>query len=136
MILVSAYLTDRHWTTQWPGIYLGRRLNQFTRIFAQDEATVKRLERIGIFDAVAVGDTRVDRVIYNAEQGFDLQGIETFKGDNQLLVIGSNWPSDDGVILNVVKARSDLKLIVAPPRSQCSPIGCLEASFWKYVGQV
>mgnify|MGYP001041518038 CR=1 FL=1 len=126
MILVSAYLTDRHWTTQWPGIYLGRRLNQFTRIFAQDEATVKRLERIGIFDAVAVGDTRVDRVIYNAEQGFDLQGIETFKGDNQLLVIGSNWPSDDGVILNVVKARSDLKLIVAPHE-----VNAAQLAVWK-----
>ncbi|NQV54066.1 MAG: 3-deoxy-D-manno-octulosonic acid transferase [Flavobacteriales bacterium] len=114
MILVSAHITDKHWTTQWPGIYLGRRLRQFTRIFTQDEATVKRLESIGIFNAAAVGDTRVDRVISNAEQGYDLQGIEAFKGECQLLVIGSNWSSDDAIILDAVKTRNNLKLIVAP----------------------
>ncbi|MEQ9186209.1 MAG: glycosyltransferase N-terminal domain-containing protein [Cryomorphaceae bacterium] len=114
MILISAHLTEKHWTLQWPGIYLGKRLQQFDCIFAQDQATVDRLMSVNIQNAMVVGDTRVDRVVKNASVPFEMDGLMDFIGNQQIIVIGSNWPSDDAVILEVLKARKDVKLIVAP----------------------
>ncbi len=114
MILISAHLTDKHWTTQWLGIHLGQRLAQFDRIFAQDEDTVNRLNSVYIMNAEAVGDTRVDRVLANAAEPFHSDFLERFSNENQVMVVGSNWPADDEVIMKVFEARKGLKLIVAP----------------------
>lgn len=114
MILISAYLTDKHWTTQWPGIHLGERLSQFDKIFAQDQSTVNRLKSVFIDNGVVAGDTRIDRVLENAVHPFDHAEIRSFCTNAPLLVVGSNWSADDRVILPVLKKLKALKVIVAP----------------------
>jgi 3-deoxy-D-manno-octulosonic-acid transferase len=129
MILISAYLNDKHWTTQWPGILLGHRLNQFTKIFTQDQATVNRLASVFIDQAEAVGDTRVDRVIANATQPFQSDPLDQFCGTDKVLVIGSNWPEDDAIIQDVLWTEVGIKVIIAPHEMDLGQISAWEQRY-------
>lgn len=114
-ILISAYIPNGHWLLSWPGNLLVKRLNQFDQLFLQDETSKKLLEAKGIRNLQVVGDTRIDRVMDNREESFEHPAIEQWAKDGRVLVVGSNWPTDDKVLLPALATyRPDLKLIVAP----------------------
>lgn len=126
MALISAHFTDKHWTTQWPGIHLGQQLADFDRIFTQSEASCNRLESAGIYNSVAAGDTRVDRVLEVVNTSYKHEAIERFIQGSRVLVIGSNWPEDDAHLLPVLRRYKTLKVIVVPHELKSSQL-----DYWK-----
>lgn len=91
-------------------------LGTISRIYTQDEASLKLLSRIGIKATVA-GDTRFDRVAQIAQSANKLPIVEAFKAGQPMIVLGSAWPADLKVLLPAllnlpVELRP--KLVVAP----------------------
>ena len=95
-------------------------LAKFSMIFVQDENSHTLLQTIGI-QSVVSGDTRFDRVKSICDDHKNLPLIEKFKGNNQLLVIGSSWEQDIEMIFLTQNNRELLlgkqriiKVIIAP----------------------
>lgn len=96
------------------GNFFRKILKNFTQIYVQDENSVSLLQSIGIKNAQAVGDTRIDRVVQISEQPKNLPLIELFVGNSFTLVAGSTWQPDEEILIPYVNSASDLKLIIAP----------------------
>jgi 3-deoxy-D-manno-octulosonic-acid transferase len=73
-------------------------LRCFDRILVQNDESLALLRGLRLNGAELGGDTRFDRVaqIAAAPKAFPL--VEAFKGDAQLLVVGSLWPDDWAVL--------------------------------------
>lgn len=112
--IFSAHFTDKHWSTQWPGIHLGRHLKDLDVIFTQSEASCNRLVSVGICNGIAVGDTRVDQVLMTKATEYHNELLVKFLAGKRTLVIGSNWPEDDQYLFEVLKKFQNHKVIVVP----------------------
>lgn len=115
LALISAYFPKDYGLFKWPGRLLGNRLVQFNRIFVQDSKSATYLKDFLSIESTEVcGDTRVDRVVHNRENSSPLDLVKSFVGDEQVLVVGSNWQADDERLIPIIKKRTNLKVIVAP----------------------
>ena len=114
MTAISVHLPARHWFFRWPGTLMLPRLQQFERIFVQDDETAERLSRRGLTEVQTTGDTRVDRVLSNAAEPFDMTALATFAKDRFVVVAGSIWPRDSELLLSVSDALGDVYWIIAP----------------------
>jgi len=114
--LISAYFPKGYGALSWPGKMLGKRIRQFDRIFTQDEASIQVLsESIGYEQAICIGDTRVDQVLAIQSVSFAHPVIDNFvSGDERIVVIGSNWSSDDRLLFDLIQGFPNVKFIVAP----------------------
>lgn len=113
--LISAYIPKRHWLLKWPGSMLVGRLNQFDRLFLQDNDSRKNLEQWGIKNLHVTGDTRIDRVLATKAAPFEHPALGSWIGQHDCLVIGSNWPADDQYLIPVLSRMGrDMKFLVAP----------------------
>ena len=102
-------------------------LRCFDQIFVQNDESLRLLAGIGI-RAERGGDTRCDRVAEIAANPKHFPLVERFKGDAQLLVVGSMWSDDWQTVAgwwlsgagNPLKANnqqpptSNLKLLLVP----------------------
>ena len=59
------------------------------------------------------GDSRFDRVLENKENASENPVISKFKGNNQLLIIGSSWPQDEKILLPWIH-KTNCKILIAP----------------------
>lgn len=114
--LVSAVFKPHHPFFRWYGGIFKRSLNTFNKLFIQDEASGKLLEKIGIKNYEVCGDTRFDRVIEVKENFVELPFIKEFCNNEKILVAGSTWAGDEELLVEAYKLLnlSDLKLIIVP----------------------
>lgn len=114
------------------GRFFRRVLGTLSRIYTQDEASVKLLQRIGM-QGIEAGDTRFDRVGQIARQAQKLPILEGFIGQDasrKLLVIGSAWPQDLKVVLTAVQSLApELRplVVVAPHELHEDQLTALDA---------
>jgi len=113
--VISAYIPDEHWLLKWPGSAFIHRLGQFDRLFLQDKQSETNLAQFGLNRTVVCGDTRVDRVLANRQEPWEAPLVETFCRGRRVLVIGSNWPKDDDVLLPVIMERTDQWAVIVAP---------------------
>ena len=85
-------------------------LKGITHFWVQDETSAKHIRSFGIKQITVVGDSRFDRVYANVKNNRDLPLIQTFKGKEKLVVMGSTWPVD----ISLLEEKPTYKLIVAP----------------------
>jgi 3-deoxy-D-manno-octulosonic-acid transferase len=109
--LVSAHFPNNHWVIKYP--VLGRKLSTFDKIFTQNLETQSQLEKIGLDNAEYAGDTRFDRVIKVSQEDYNQPNLEKWSS-TITLVIGSNWPSDDEIIIQALARNERLKVMVVP----------------------
>lgn len=114
LLLISAVFTPRQYFFKWFGWHGRKCLGLFDRIFTVDSASEELLCTIGITSAVAVGDTRYDRVTEVASNWSGFPTIDRFKGDAKLVVCGSTWPEDEVVIREAMKAFGGVRWVIAP----------------------
>ena len=79
---------------KWYGGFFRTILKQFDHFFVQNEASKTLLSTIGLDNVTVSGDSRFDRVIENRKRAKTNELLEAFKGDDQLVIIGSSWPAD------------------------------------------
>ena len=104
---------------KWYGRGYGRVLRCFSRFFVQNEESKNLLNKIGITDALVVGDTRFDRVLQIKKVSKNLSLVEKFINlDNaerkKIFVAGSSWQPDEEIFLKYFNEHKDWKLIIAP----------------------
>ena len=100
---------------QWYGSFHRNILTYFDHIFVQNQTSFDLLQSIGIQKVIIGGDTRFDRVKQIAGVRKTLPIIEQFKDEKPLLIIGSCWQADFGVIVPFLNNfTKDLKVIIAP----------------------
>lgn len=91
-------------------------LGFFNHLFVQDEESKENLASVGFEQQVTIaGDTRFDRVNQVAQSIKPVRLVETFKGDNVLVIAGSTWEKDEDLLIKyVVSGGARCKLIIAP----------------------
>ena len=113
--LISAiFRREQPFFKKWGGVHR-RMLHFFTRLFVQDEESVKLLSTIGITHVQQTGDTRFDRVKQIADAAKQIGKVEAFCNDRRAVVCGSTWPGDEDIIFDYInKQEGDYKWIIVP----------------------
>jgi 3-deoxy-D-manno-octulosonic-acid transferase len=124
--LISARFRTDQIFFQFYGSWFRRHLDCFTEIHVQDEDSAKLLKTIGYTRFIVSGDSRYDRVYYNAQNPQSLPIIENWIQGRKVLIAGSTWPEDDSVIF---PWHSEYwALIVAPHEISEHRIQAIESS--------
>ena len=98
----------------WGGFFR-KMLKNFSYFFVQNEESKALLAEIGINQVTISGDTRFDRVWEISSGAKPLPPVKLFKGEHQLMVIGSSWPADLELLIPFINQRpAGLKFIIAP----------------------
>ncbi|GGK65634.1 3-deoxy-D-manno-octulosonic acid transferase [Rufibacter glacialis] len=112
---ISATFRPNQIYFQRNGEFYRRILERFTHIYTQNQESVQLLAGIGFTKMSLAGDTRVDRVLQNAQSAAPNPIAQAFKGDSPVMVIGSSWPQDMAVLLPFLQQQlPTLKFILAP----------------------
>lgn len=116
------------------GAFHRKMLSFFTHTFIQNESSLELLKSIGIEASSISGDTRFDRVLNTIANPDTYQSIQKFKGNNQLMIIGSAWSSDMQVLREFINTSAiRLKFIIAPHEIGDSNVEKLTAALSKSV---
>ncbi len=131
VILISAAFRPEQVFFRWYGGFFRQLLGKFSRIFVQDEQSDRLLAGIGITERVTVaGDTRYDRVTEIAAQSQSFPLLETFRGNNRLIIAGSTWPADENILHEAWHVfPHDWKLVLAPHEIDAGHIRELQRQF-------
>ncbi|MBR1769220.1 MAG: 3-deoxy-D-manno-octulosonic acid transferase [Bacteroidales bacterium] len=127
---VSLILRKNHYLTRFYSAWFVKQLKNFTTFFVQDALTKDILLSLGYKNAILCGDTRFDRVsqISKEEKHFPL--IEEFcKGGKKIFIAGSSWEQDEKIIAESLLKRDDIKIILAPHKTQEEHIRKIEKLF-------
>lgn len=130
VMLVSGIFRKNQPFFKWYGGIWRKMLACFTYFFVQNEVSKKLLETIPVDRRVTVnGDTRFDRVIEIAKNFEPVPFIETFCGDNKVIVAGSTWEEDEVELLHYVKVHPEIKFIIAPHEIDKENIAAVKKEF-------
>ncbi|HKP32424.1 MAG TPA: glycosyltransferase N-terminal domain-containing protein [Chitinophagaceae bacterium] len=115
VLLISGLFRKDHVFFKWYGGLQRQMLHAFTHFFVQTEGSEHQLQKIGFNDNVTVsGDTRFDRVIEIAEKFQNIDVIENFCRDHQVIVAGSTWEDDEEELNHFANTNPKIKFIIAP----------------------
>jgi len=98
---------------KWYGSLHRKMLSMVSHFFVQNENSRKLLNELGIENVTISGDTRFDRVIYNATHAPELKIIQDFTKGNKVFIAGSTWPDDEKLIAKLAFSYPDWKFIIA-----------------------
>ena len=113
-ILSAVFRNSQHFFKPW-GSWFRDKLKNITWFFVQNGESGELLSGIGIKQFTVTGDTRFDRVSTISLQPQPLPEIEKFAEGSRVFVAGSTWPSDESLILPLIRARKlQMKFIIAP----------------------
>ena len=125
---ISTRLHEKHFFTKWYAKPYRKVLSAFTHFFTQDQESKEILSRLGFFNTTFSGDTRYDRVADIVDSKKKVTIVEQFKKDAKLLVVGSSWHQDIGVLLPYLKTlANNRKVIIAPHKVDAESIRQLQA---------
>lgn len=97
---------------KWYGAFFRTILTQFDHFFVQNASSEQLLKAIGLENITITGDSRFDRVIENRDRSKSNALLETFKGADSLVIIGSSWPADEALLFPWIN-RTDYKIVIA-----------------------
>ena len=113
--LISGIFRENQVFFKWYGGFYREALKTFDHFFVQNRKSKKLLETLNYLNTTVSGDTRFDRVAGILERDNSLEFVSNFKGDSQLIVVGSSWPKDEENLLDFINnAPAFAKFIIAP----------------------
>ncbi len=111
---VSAIFRKEQLFFKWYGSWYRKLPAMATHLFVQDESSVKLLQSIGINKVTLTGDTRFDRVARIVRTARPLPWVEKFLNGQQAIVAGSSWKAEEALLMQYLRLKPELKVIVAP----------------------
>lgn len=131
---ISVILRKDHYFFKWYGKWALGQLKNIDHFFVQDSSTLKLLNKQQISQATLTGDTRFDRVYEIARQSKPFPVVDTFKGNDLLMVVGSSWQPDEDLIKQFFdiynsKKLPKLKLLIAPHNLNETNLFRIESTF-------
>ncbi len=113
-IISSIFRPRQRFFRPWGGMFR-KMLRCYTHLYVQDENSKKLLDRIGINNVTAAGDTRFDRVTDILAQAHRVPEIESFVSASRFtLIAGSSWPLDEEIFIPWLKGHPEVRAIIAP----------------------
>ncbi len=133
LLLISAIFRSDQFFFKSYGSFYRKILKLYSKIFVQDEESMKLLNSIHI-PSVVNGDTRMDRVIaisngFKDDISIEMEWIKMFIGNSKVLIAGSTWPADEKIIAQLPGEMQGIKLIIAPHEINKEHINSLENLF-------
>lgn len=130
LYMISAIFREKQIFFKWYGGFFRTILKRVTFFFTQDQDSVLWLKSIGITRTGLAGDTRFDRVVSLPQQKQEIPIVEDFLSEAQeVLVAGSTWLPDEQLLVELVSARSELKMLLAPHEINESHLEAIKALF-------
>ena len=116
VFLISAVFRKKQFLFSNLGKFLFRLLPQYSGIFVQDKNTLELLKAKGLNNVFLSGDTRYDRVKQLSSMAQTNQKIGQFKGDRQLIILGSSWPEEERILHAFYQKNPDhgYKFLIVP----------------------
>jgi 3-deoxy-D-manno-octulosonic-acid transferase len=99
---------------KWYGGLHRKILSKVSHFFVQNQISSDLLKDIGYNNVTVNGDTRFDRVIFNASNANEIKVIADFTDGNNVFIGGSTWPEDEKLIVKLLENYPEWKFIVAP----------------------
>jgi 3-deoxy-D-manno-octulosonic-acid transferase len=96
------------------GSFYLKLLKRLTHIFVQNEQSLNLLGKYGVHNATVLGDSRYDRVCKIVSQGERVTAVEDWIGESKVIIVGSAWSADMGIIYPLINSKTDYKYIIAP----------------------
>lgn len=113
--LVNGRFQESHFFFKWYGKPYVALLKKFEGIFTSDEKSSKLLKAHGLQNVSYTGDTRYDRVAAIAQSAKTFEKIGEFKGNRNLLILGSSWREEEELVNKLLKvAPQNLAVLIAP----------------------
>jgi len=129
LYIISGIFRKNQAFFKWYGSLHRRMLGWVTHVFVQNEESKELLSRIGIKHVTVSGDTRFDRVEYNARNPIKIKDIEEFCGNDPIFIGGSTWPEDEKLISCLLNIYPKWKFIIAPHEVNTDRIESIEKLF-------
>jgi 3-deoxy-D-manno-octulosonic-acid transferase len=128
--LVSGIFREGQTFFRWYGRWFRKHLSLFAHLFVQDEGSATLLGSYGISNCTVCGDTRFDRVNAISQSARPLPLIEQFAQGKPVVMAGSSWPAEEGMIAGFVNRNPGVaKWIIAPHEIDEGHIGRIEKLF-------
>ncbi len=111
--LVSArFRSSQPFFKPWGSLHR-KMLTAYSYIFTQDEESLNLLASFNL-PAIHAGDTRFDRVTQLKERRVELPLLEAFCDDSFVVMAGSSWPMEEGLIRDVMEDFPYFKWVIVP----------------------
>lgn len=96
--------------------WFAKKLSLINHFFVQNQKSKDLLSSIDIKQVTIAGDTRFDRVKQIIHQNNHLDFMNSFKNDSKLIVVGSSWPKDEELFIELItsKLNDNWKIVFAP----------------------
>ncbi len=108
------------------GSFYRKMLRKFYFFFVQNQETLELLRSVGLENAIISGDTRFDRVNSILNKNTPVKFIDSFKGSDKLIVLGSTWRKDIDLWMDYINLSQNLKFIIAPHNINMEEIAYVE----------
>ena len=114
--LVSAVFRPNQFLFSNFGKWLFQLLPHYKKIFVQDQKSLDCLVSKGLSNVVLSGDTRYDKVYSSSVNVKFNEVIGTFKGQSNLLILGSSWQAEEHLLKQYLSKKEtfDFKVLIAP----------------------
>lgn len=113
--LVSANITERAPFMHWYGGLWRRQLKTYTHFFVLNEASQKRLQRIGFTNVTVTGDPLFDNARKVARSPYENPIIEHFVNGGKVFIAGSIHDKQDlEMVATVANRHQDTRFILVP----------------------
>lgn len=110
----SCTFHSKQYFFSWYGAWFRKQLLKINQIFLQDKESEHLLKNYGFHQISCVGDTRVDKVINNAQNALQDPLLSEYSKQKKTIVLGSMWKADWLVIKEDLLAMSSYQFIIAP----------------------
>ncbi len=116
VFLISAVFREKQFLFTLFGKFLFKLLPQYSGIFVQDKNTFNLLKSKGLENVFLSGDTRYDRVKQLSLLAQENEKIAQFKGNKQLIILGSSWPEEERILhaFYLKNPNHEFKFLIVP----------------------
>lgn len=114
LYMISGIFRKEQTFFKWYGSLQRKMLSRVSHFFVQNEESKSLLHKIGINKVTVSGDTRFDRVEFNAIYPVENILISNYSSGKHVFIGGSTWPEDEKLIANLYQTYTDWTFIIAP----------------------
>lgn len=129
LFIISGIFRKEQIFFKWYGSLHRKMLRRVSHFFVQNEQSKSLLSDLGVRNVTVSGDTRFDRVHFNAGHPINLPEIEDFCRGKKVFIAGSTWVDDEKLINTIISQYPEWKFIIAPHEVKEERIQDIEKQF-------
>jgi len=129
LYIISVILRKEQAFFKWYGSLHRKMLGWVSHVFVQNKESRELLSGIGVDHVTVSGDTRFDRVEFNAKNPIEIEPVKEFCGNAPVFIGGSTWPEDEKLISLLLINYPRWKFIIAPHEVNTDRVEGIEKLF-------